>query len=157
MEENKFVSERPRLLDKCQQPTDELIQSFMGEDSWRWLLQLEGMLLERYNLNREIKFPFGNNYGWGFRYTHNKLLLLYVFFEENGFCCTISISGKGAKEVEGMFDDFHPKLQTLWQNRYPCGTYGDYYGGWIHYSVEDAGELPDIVRLVEVKVKPKKK
>jgi hypothetical protein len=128
----------------------------MGNDPWQRLMLFENLLREKYALNREIKFPFGNNYGWSFRYTHNKTLLLYVFFEENGFCCTISISGKGAVEVEAMLKELNPKLQTMWENRYPCGYHGEHYGGWIHYSIENDDELLDIIRLIGVKVKPKK-
>lgn len=59
-------------------------------------------------------------------------------------------------EVEAMFCELNPKLQTVWKNRYPCGYHGDYYGGWIHCSVECDDELPDMIRLVGVKVKPKR-
>jgi hypothetical protein len=154
-DESKFESEKKRLSEKALQPTEEFLKSYIGNDSWRRLISFEDLLRERYTLNREIKFPFGNSYGWSFRYTHNKTLLLYVFFEENGFCCTISINGKGAMEVETIFHGFNSKLQDMWNNRYPCGYHGDYYGGWIHYSVERDDELPDIIRLIGVKVKPK--
>ena len=112
-DEFEFVSEKKRLSEKAHQPNEDFIQSYMGDDAWQRLMRFEGLLRERYALNREIKFPFGNSYGWGFRYAHNKTLLLYVFFEENGFCCTISIGGKGAKEVETMFHELNPKLQAF--------------------------------------------
>ena len=155
-DEFKFVSEKRRLLEKAHQPTEEFIQSYIGNNSWQRLMRFENLLRERYALNREMKFPFGNNYGWSFRYTHNKTLLLYAFFEEDSFCCTISVGGKGAMEVESMFHEFNPKLQAKWENRYPCGYHGDYYGGWIHYSVDSDDELPDIIRLVGIKVKSKR-
>lgn len=84
----------------------------------------EDMLKLNYDLFREIKYPFGNDYGWGFRYSHKKKLLLYVFFEEDGFCCTISINDKGAEEIESILSDLLPKTQNLWINRYPCGKLG---------------------------------
>ena len=145
-------AKRQRLSEKLHQPTEEFIQIFMGDEAWRRLLDFEDMLKANYDLNRELKFPFGDNYGWGFRYTHKKTLLFYVFFEENGFCCTISINDKGAGEVETILSDLRPEIQTTWNNRYPCGD----FGGWIHYSVEGDSELPDLVRLVGIKVKPKK-
>jgi hypothetical protein len=75
--------------------------------------------------------------------------LLYVFFEENGFCSTLSISDKGAPQVEAMQSELLPVTQALWKNRYPCGS----LGGWIHYSVKADEELYDLIRLVGVKVK----
>ena len=144
--------EKKRLTEKLHQPPEEFIRIFMGDDAWSRLMRFEDMLKENYDLSREIKFPFGNEYGWSFRYIHKKSLLLYVFFEENGFCCTISINDKGAHEVESILNDLQPETQTVWNNRYPCGD----FGGWIHYSVEADNELFDIIRLVGIKVKPKK-
>jgi hypothetical protein len=81
-EKTRYEQEKRRLTDKSQQPTEEDIRSFMGDDAWQRLLLLEKTLCEYYDLNRELKFPFGNDYGWGFRYTHKKSLLLYVFLRK---------------------------------------------------------------------------
>lgn len=147
------MADKKRLTEKSRQPTEDFVRIFIGDDAWQRLMRFEEMLRERYDLNREMKFPFGNEYGWGFRYAHRKSLLLYVFFEEGGFCCTISINDKGAQEVEAMLGDLLPEIQTLWKNRYPCGV----DGGWLHRSVSSDNELPDLARLVGVKVKPKKR
>ena len=80
------------------------------------------------------------------------MLLLYVFFEEGGFCCTISIKDKGAQEVDSIFGELLPEIQASWLNRYACGA----DGGWLNRSVISDEELPDLIRLVGVKVKPKK-
>lgn len=144
--------EKKRFTEKYHKPTEEFVQLFMGDDAWQRLMRFEDMLRERYDLNREMKFPFGNEYGWGFRYSHKKSLLLYVFFEDGGFCCTISINDKGAQQVEAMLGDLLPEIQALWINRYPCGA----DGGWLHRSVASDDELPDIIRLLGIKVTPKK-
>jgi len=146
------MTEKKRLTEKSSQPTEAFVRHFMGEAAWHRLMHLEEMLRERYVLKREMKFPFGNSYGWGFRYLHKKTLLLYVFFEEGGFCCTLSINSAGAPKVEAILGELKPRVQTLWRNRYPCGP----AGGWIHLSVADDDELADFVRLVEVKVNAKK-
>lgn len=152
-EKIRYEQEKKRFCEKYHQPTEDFIQTFMGDDAWQRLMRFEDMLRDRYDLNREMKFPFGNEYGWGFRYAHKKSLLLYVFFEEGGFCCTISINSAGAQEVEAMLDDLLPEIRTIWINRYACGA----DGGWINRSVTSDDELLDLVRLVGVKVKPKKK
>ncbi|MDR0889926.1 MAG: DUF3788 domain-containing protein [Oscillospiraceae bacterium] len=138
---------KKRLTDKFTEPTEDRIRLFIGENAWQRLIRFEDMLRTRYDLNRELKFPFGNAYGWGFRYAHKKTLLLYVFFEENGFCCTISINDKDAPAVEAMLGELLPETQALWENRYPCGD----FGGWVHYSVESEDVLPDIIRLLNGK------
>ncbi|MDR0913720.1 MAG: DUF3788 domain-containing protein [Oscillospiraceae bacterium] len=140
---------KTRLTQKENPPTQADIRNFIGEDSCLRLARFEELLQERYDLTRVLKFPFGNEYGWGFRYSHKKALLLYVFFEQGGFCCTISINDKGAPKVEAILGELLPATQSLWQSRYPCGE----FGGWVHYSVETDDALPDIVRLIGVKVK----
>ncbi len=150
-EKNRYENEKKRFTGKLQ-PSEECIRLFMGDDAWQRLMRFEEMLRDHYDLNREMKFPFGNEYGWGFRYSRKKSLLLYVFFEENGFCCTLSINDRGAKEVEAMFGNLRPEIQSIWTNRYACGV----DGGWLNRSVVSDDELPDLVRLAGVKVKPKK-
>jgi hypothetical protein len=141
-----------RLTEKSHQPTEDVVQLFIGDDAWLRLMRFEEMLRARYDLKREMKFPFGNEYGWSFRYSNKQLLLLYVFFEENGFCATLSINDKGVPQVESMLSELLPVTQALWKNRYPCSN----LGGWIHYSVKADDELHDLIRLVEVKVKAKR-
>lgn len=152
-EKIRYEKTKKRFTEKYQQPPEELIRLFMGDDAWQRLMRFEEMLRERYDLSREMKYPFGNEYGWGFRYSHKKSLLLYVFFEEGGFCCTISINDAGAREVDVMLGDLLPEIQWIWINRYACGA----DGGWINRSVDSDEELPDLVRLIGVKVKPKKR
>lgn len=143
---------KERLTDKTHPPTEEEIRCFLGESAWARLQRLEDLLQEKYDLTRALKFPFGSSYGWGFRYGHGKTLLLYAFFEKEGFCCTLSINDKGAKKVEALLENLLPETQTLWHQRYPCGK----IGGWIHLSVEQEEELADLLRLVEVKVRGRK-
>lgn len=150
-EKIRYKKTKKRFTEKFQQPSEEFIRQFMGDDAWQRLMRFEEMLRERYDLNREIKFPFGNQYGWGFRYCHKKSLLLYVFFEEGGFCCTISINDAKAPQAEAMLGDLLPEIQAAWLNRYACGS----DGGWVNRSVEKDDELPDLIRLVGIKVKPK--
>ena len=56
------MGEEKRLMEKYHQPTEDFIQLFMGDDAWRRLMRFEEMLQDRYDLNREMKFPFGKKY-----------------------------------------------------------------------------------------------
>jgi hypothetical protein len=152
MMQKERMPTKQRWTDKSRQPTEDVVRLFVGDDAWQRLMRFEEMLRARYDLKREMKFPFGNEYGWGFRYAHKKSLLLYVFFEKGGFCCTISINDKGAPQVEAILGNLQPATQALWKNRYPCGD----VGGWIHASAGADNELPDLIRLVGVKVKPQR-
>jgi hypothetical protein len=58
---------KKRLTEKSHQPTEDVVRLFMGDDAWQRLMRFEEMLRTRYDLKREMKFPFGNEYGWSFR------------------------------------------------------------------------------------------
>jgi len=52
-----------RLLDKNKKPMIEFLEDYIGSQSYNNLLQFEGFLNKNYQLSKEMKFPFGNNYG----------------------------------------------------------------------------------------------
>jgi len=139
-----------RLLDKNNQPTIEQIKAYLDSQSFERLLKLEEYLQAHYQLSKEMQFPFGNNYGWGYKYNHKSTHLCYAFFEKDAFTVTLQIGDKQAPLVEDMLNDLSPKAQELWANRYPCGE----HGGWVHYRVLADDDLTDIYKLVEAKKKP---
>ncbi|QQO08854.1 DUF3788 family protein [Breznakiella homolactica] len=141
-----------RLLDGSHQPAEPEIRDYLGPESCARLERLEAMFRECYDLSRSVNFPFGSSYGWAYRYTHKKALLLYVFFEEGRFCCTISVGGKNARRVEALRDTLSPKARKLWDDRYPCGD----GGGWIHYTVDRDNQLGDILAFTQAKVPPRR-
>ncbi len=59
-----------RLLDKNNPLATDFIKGYIGTKSYNTLLQCEDSLGNNYHLCREMKFPFGNNYGWGISNNH---------------------------------------------------------------------------------------
>ena len=68
-----------RLLEKNNPPAADFIKEFVGLKSYALLAQFEDFLENNYTLSKEIKFPFGNRYGWGYKYGHKTSHLCYVF------------------------------------------------------------------------------
>lgn len=145
-------STNQRLMNKEEKPTASEITDFLGEEAYNRLLKLEGFLKDNYDFTRELKFPFGNNYGWGYKYSCKSKLLGYVFFEKLSFTATITIGKGELKKLNEELSSMLPKTKKLWENRYPCGE-----GGWMHYKVENDDELADIEKLICIKKKPTKK
>lgn len=141
-----------RLLDKNDPPSTNFVEEFLGEKSYSILLQLEEFLQSDYQLCREIKFPFGNKYGWGYKYSHKSSHLCYVFFEKGAFTVTLQLGDNCVPRLEQILPLLSQKAGELWQNRYPCGK----HGGWIHYRVIEEKDLSDIFELIKVKKKPLK-
>ena len=85
-----------RMLEGGHRPTPEEIQNTLGREACAHLARLETRLADLYDLRKELRFPFGKDYGWGIR--------VPVLKE-----CLSSLSDKA---------------QSLWENRYPCGEEG---------------------------------
>ena len=138
-----------RMLEKSIQPTEADIREVIGANAAEHLQALERALRSRYDLTRELRFPFGNHYGWGYKYAHKKKHLCYAFFEKGAFTVMLQLGGHVVPKLEKMLPDCSAKTQAYWDERYPCGE-----GGWIQYRVLDGYELDDLLRLLECKQKP---
>ncbi|MCL2882799.1 MAG: DUF3788 family protein [Coriobacteriia bacterium] len=139
-----------RMTDKTQTPTPAEIDAFIGADAQRRLKLLEGQLAARYDLSRELRFPFGKDYGWGYKFSHKSAHLLYVFFARGGLVATLQIGDAQVAKMEAALPALSPKAQQLWEDRYPCGK----QGGWIHYQIDTDDDLRDVLALITVRKKP---
>lgn len=139
-----------RLLDKKNEPTDEQVKAYLGNKSYLHLLSLEKYLKTHYHLVREMRFPFGSSYGWGYKYSHKSSHLCYLFFEKGAFTVTIQIGDRQIHSIEAAMNSLSLKAQKLWTNRYPCGA----HGGWVHYRVMNDEDLADIYCFIRAKKKP---
>lgn len=141
-----------RMLDKNQTPTAEEIEKTLSENGMRLLNELEDFLRGSYSLNRELRFPFGNSYGWGYKYSHGATHLCYLFFEQGAFTVMLQIGKKELPAFEKAYGGFLPRTKKFWENRYPCGE-----GGWVHYRILSEQELADVMKLIRIKKAPPKK
>jgi len=139
-----------RMLDKSAVPTEPQIVAHMGEDAWGRLQAFEAALDGVYDLQRELRFPFGNSYGWGYKYQHKSAHLCYAFFERGGFTVTVQIGDAQVPLLEAALPELSPKARRAWDDRYPCGK----QGGWVHYAVTCDADVKDAAELVQVRKKP---
>lgn len=102
---------------------------------------------------RELKYPFGSDYGWGYKYSHKQAHLCYAFFETGAVTVTLQLGDKAVPALEALLPGMLPKTRELWASRYPCGK----SGGWVHYRVLDTSELDDVFELIKIKKRPKRK
>jgi hypothetical protein len=138
-----------RMLSK-QPPSQQEIDDTL-DAAKQHLDSLEVFLKANYDLVRELKFPFGNSYGWGFKYSHKASHLCYAFFETGAVTLTLQLGDKLVPAIEAALPRLLPKTQELWSHRYPCGK----QGGWVHYRITDPLELGDVFELIKIKKRPK--
>lgn len=138
-----------RMLNKEIVPTTNDIYKTMGKEATVIFEELNDFMISSYDLSFELKFPFGNKYGWGYKISHKSKHLCYVFFEESAFTVMIQIGKNELKRLYDKFDDLSSKAKEMWEKRYPCGE-----GGWLHYRVLCNNDLNDIKTLISIKKSP---
>ena len=139
-----------RMTDKSRVPETEKIEEFIGRESSGILRLLERILQGRYIISRELRFPFGASYGWGYKYSHKTKHLFYLFFEKDALTATFQIGDNEVPSLIGQLQLLSPKARSLWESRYPCGE----NGGWVHYRILSDDELEDVVRYIAIRKKP---
>ena len=138
-----------RMLDKNIIPTEKDILEFIGNDANNLLKQFEEEFNKQYYMQKELKFPFGNNYGWGYKYSHKTKHLCYVFFENGEIDVMLQISSKDNDKLDEVINAGLLLTKELWKNKYPCSN-----GGWINYRPKTAEDIKEIMRLLAFKKKP---
>ena len=139
-----------RMLNKESRPDIQEIRQYIGEKSWAFVEEFETLMKARYDLNRELRFPFGNSYGWGFKYSHKTKHLCYLFFEKDAVTVTTQVGDREVPALNAILPTLPETAQSLWKKRYPCGD----NGGWIHYRIITSEDLEAVIRFIEVKKKP---
>ena len=139
-----------RMLDKTKQPAEDEIEQYIGEQRYLLFGRFEDFLQKHYQLVRVMKFPFGNQYGWSYKYSHKTSHLCYAFFENGAFTVSFQLGDPCIAKLETLLPGLSDKTNELWRNRYPCGK----SGGWLHYRVMEPQDLEDIMKLIQVKKRP---
>lgn len=133
-----------RLLDKSKQPSIEDLEIYCGENKDNFIA-LNNYLSENFFTIQEVRFPYGNNYGWCITHRKGKKLICDVFAEAGAFTVMLRLSDQQFESVYSRLLEYSKKYID---NCYPCGN-----GGWIHYQVTNSDYLEDIKILLETKLK----
>lgn len=95
-------------------------------------------------LNKEVTFPYGNNYGWCFSFHKKKKLICNVFPEKDAFTVMIRLNNITFTKLSNVVSEY---TREFFDNKYLCGD-----GGWIHYRVLKEKDLTDIKEIIKEKI-----
>ena len=136
-----------RMLNKQNIPEENEIKEHIGKKSIENFEIIKNGLEKIFEINIELKFPFGNDYGWGYKVSNKSKHLFYLFFERGSITIMLQISKiKTEKEIE-KYNKLSEEGKEYWKNKYPCGE----NGGWIHYRVINKKQLKDISIYLSIK------
>jgi len=137
-----------RMLNKEIIPTEDSIKEFIGENAVKNMELLKKSLEKIIEINTELRFPYGNKYGWGYKFTNGKKKHLFdLFFERGSINITLRATINSEHEIE-KYNKLSEEGKRYWENKYPCGN-----GGWIHYRVKNRKHLKDIGIFLSIKTK----
>ncbi|HPX25310.1 MAG TPA: DUF3788 family protein [Treponemataceae bacterium] len=127
-----------RLIDKLNPPTESEIINIIGKDSYTALKKIEDALTCIFDLKIDLKYPFGENYGWGYKFSHKTKHLFYIFFLNGSLSLTTRISNPKTAEENELIQKLSSNGKKCWESKYPCGD-----GGWVHYDFSNCEGLHD--------------
>ncbi len=137
-----------RMLNKQSVPTESEINEYIGSAAVENMKSIKETLEKIFEITMELKFPFGNNYGWGYKVSNKSKHLFYILFEKNAIVIMFQISKiKTEKEIE-KYNNLSEEGKEYWKNRYPCGE----NGGWIQYRITNKKQLKDIGIFLSIRI-----
>ena len=132
-----------RMLNKQEVPTfDDLIQ-YSGERGALWLA-LDKYMTDELRASRQIRFPYGKDYGWSAKYSVKSKHICDVFAENGAFTALFQVSDKA---VATIHDELSAYAKEIWADKYPCAS-----GGWIEFRVLSEEQLRDLEKILHAKV-----
>lgn len=131
-----------RMLDKQTTPLFEEMISYCGETGKLWV-ELDEYLKAKPKMKSCIRFPYGNKYGWGVKYSLKSKHICDVFAENGAFMVLIRISNDAMERIYSTLSDY---AKVVLDNKYPCGS-----GGWLNYRVTESDQLQDLMKIIETK------
>ena len=133
-----------RLLNKNEPPTfDDLIR-YSSESGELWIA-LDKYMEDEFKATRQIRFPYGNKYGWSAKYSVKSKHICDVFAENGAFTAHFQVS---TAAIESVYSELDAYARDVWENKYPCAS-----GGWIQFRVLDKNQLNDLKKIIKVKIK----
>ena len=128
------------MLNKQSVPTESEINEYIGSAAVENMKSIKETLEKIFEITMELKFPFGNNYGWGYKVSNKSKHLFYILFEKNAIVIMFQISKIKTEKEIAKYNNLSEEGKEYWKNRYPCGE----NGGWIQYRITNKKQLKDI-------------
>ena len=92
-----------RMLNKQVVPTEEVIKKYIEGKAVENIEKTKNGLEKIFELKMELKFPFGNGYGWGYKVSNKTKHMFYLFFEKGDITIMLQINKiKTEKEIENI-------------------------------------------------------
>ena len=137
-----------RMLNKQEIPTFEDLIAYCGERGALWRA-LDQHMENSYKATRQIRFPYGKDYGWSAKYSVKSKHICDIFAENGAFTALFQVATAAIESIYGELDDY---AKAIWADASPCAS-----GGWISFRVLDQTQLEMLEKIIHAKVTVRKK
>ena len=132
-----------RLLDKSINPSFDDLIAYCDESGVLWL-ELDKHMRDVFSAQRQIRFPYGNKYGWSCKYSLKGKHICDVFAEKGAFAVHFRISDQ---QIDSVYAALSKYAKDICDNKYPCND-----GGWLTYQILSQAHLSDAKKLLIAKL-----
>lgn len=140
-----------RITQKEHPPTDSDIEQWIGKNNYQYWNQLTNIINEKYPNIFIPQWLFGGQkHGWSLRYKKSKSFCTFIP-EKNRFALVIVFGTKEREKLENIYNSLSKSVQSNYDQ---AKTYHD--GKWLLFDINSSTIIEDIVKLLEIKRKPKK-
>ena len=145
------MTKAPRMIDKTQEPTEEEMMIFIGEQAGDVWVELRHFIEDNYDFLPETAF-YGAKHGWTVRYRRSGRTLCSLFPEKGGFSVLIVLGRKDSEKALSMRDELSTRMNAILRS-----TEQLHDGRWLWIGPLTASDTDDIKMLLQVKRRPKKR
>jgi len=131
-----------RMLNKQETPTFDDLISHCGDCGSLWL-QLDKNMVEKYNVSKLIRFPYGKEYGWSVKYSIKSKHICDIFAENGAFTALFQVT---TSAIETVYDELDTYAKEIWEDKTPCKG-----GGWVEFRVLNQEQLQDLEKIIHAK------
>ena len=139
------------MIQPGQPPTESEVKKWIGNESYKYWKQLENLIEKKYTNIFSPEWLFGGKkHGWARRYKKSRSFCTFIP-ERNQFGLLIVFGAKEREKVKEIFSGISAYTRKLYSK---AKTYHD--GKWLFLTIKNEKVLEDVIKLLEVKRKPKK-
>jgi len=143
--------EYERIYNKDPLPSYDEIRNFIGDIAVMQFDRLVEFVEENYDFDKEVYFG-GKNYGVMVRFRKSGKTLLSIFPEKNGFSIVLVYGKKEIEQFENKKNQYSSFITSIYD---ATKQYHD--GKWLLIRIEDDRYLNELIEMIKIKKKPKKK
>jgi hypothetical protein len=136
------------FTDKNHRPTDAEVREAIGRRLSTWQ-ELIHFVREKYRVQEEFKFLYGEPYGWGLRFSTKGKLLTSLYPVQGGFTVQIILRPEAVETAQRMKMGRNVNRAIARAKPWPNER-------WLFIPVESEKDFRDVQQLLALRVEPKR-